>query len=347
MKLIKSLILSGLFLAVIFIAGCNEQPNTSNDPVNAGQQISKFSLPPGTTLDSAFLYIHASEFNGQLVNIYGVSSDWDETTVTWNTKPSIFATPVEGSFTPNAYDWIVVNITGLVGKWLDGTYTNYGLLLDQANTSSTVSSYYSKENFYPPYLEVFYTGGSAIVQDTADAYISELDPDVNFNYGTLYTGFVDGLEKQSLLKFAIEYVPYNEMCETAYAFGGSIATCFLNLSPISANNWGWTNLITPGYTGSWPMYAGAGQCDITKGTLVGHVDVSYIAGTITIDYVLDPGFNLDETHVWIGTDKLPTKRGIYQTAPGKFNYNGLDPVVLTGQTGNKYVAVHAGVCWFE
>lgn len=158
------------------------------------------------------------------------------------------------------------------------------------------------------------------------------------------TGYVNGCEKQSLIKFDIECTPVY-VCETAYAYGGSIATCFLNLSPINANNWGWTNLITPGYTGSWPMYAGAGQCDITKGTLVGTLHVSYVGGTLTIDYDLNSGFVLDETHVWVGNTPLPVKKGKYQTGPGQFNYNGEDPVIITGLTGNKYIAAHSGVCW--
>ena len=239
---------------------------------------------------------------------------------------------------------------------MNGTYPNYGLLLDQVNKTWPRTEYDTREYDFAAnasYLQICYILNGSTVCDTTrnigDTYIYQLNPDENNGWkGEMYTGWgwETDLEKQALVKFDLGYTPPpQEVCETAYAYGGSIATCFLDISPRSANNWGWTNLISPGYTGQWPLYAGAGQCDISKGTLVGHVDVSYVGGTITIDYVLDTGFNLDEKHVWIGNDKLPKKNGIYQNAPGKFNYNNLDPVVLTGQTGNKYVAVHAGVCW--
>ena len=70
MKLIKSLILSSLFLAVIFIAGCNEAPITSNEIVGTNQQLSK-------TATSATLHIYNYFANGQTINIYAVQSDWD------------------------------------------------------------------------------------------------------------------------------------------------------------------------------------------------------------------------------------------------------------------------------
>ncbi len=334
MKLIKSLLFSCLLVAVFFIAGCNETP--TNEITGTNQQLSK-------TANTAMLYIYNTSANLQTVNIYGVTSDWTESKVTFNNQPTVG--PVEASFVTNVSgDWIPVNITGLVNKWLDGTYdVNRGLLL--FSEGENLERFDSREGTNKPYLVITYSDGTTeTVIDTADAFITQLEPAIN--YGSivyLYAGIENTYEKKSLLKFGNEP---EATCETAYAKADN-GICFLTLSPISANNWGWTNLITPGYTGSWPMYAGAGQCDISKGTLVGHVDVSYIDGTITVDYVLDQGFNLSETHVWIGSDKLPVKKGVYQTAPGKFNYNGLDPVVLTGQTGDKYVAVHAGVCWFE
>lgn len=333
MKLIKSLVFSGLFLAVIFIAGCNEQPTTSNELVKNSEQLSKFSLPQGAILTNAYLHIHTSEINNESVNIYGVSSDWDETTVTWNTRPTIFVAPIEGSFTPDAYGWKVVDITALVGKWLDGTYTNYGLLLDQVNQSSTRSTYYSKENLFPPFIELFYTGGSAVVPDIADAYIWELNPDDNYNYGTLFTGYVDGYEKQSLLKFDIEYVPEVE-CETAFAYDDEDGTCFIDLG---FGNWGWSIYLPAPGTYTFPVYAAAGQCDITKGTYVGDVTAVYTGGTVNFDYDFEPGFSTTETHFYAGYTPTPIKKGKPTVAPGQYK-------IGTGLSGGIYIIAHAVVC---
>jgi len=110
--------------------------------------------------------------------------------------------------------------------------------------------------------------------------------------------------------------------ETAYAFGGinpggaNATECFLNIPNIASNNWGWTNQISAGVY-DWPIYAGAGQCDLSKGTMVGTLHVDYAPPTATITYNLLPGKSLDETHLWVGTDKLPkNKKGQYITAPG-------------------------------
>ena len=298
--------------------------------------------------------------SNQNINVHRITAPWEEgdcvTGVTWNNFNGSYSPAIEETFNASATGWTSVDVTGLVGNWLNGTYPNYGLLLDQVDKTWPRTEYDTREwdaSINASYLEICYTLNGSTVCDTTrnigDTYIYELNPDENNGCkGEMYTGwgYYNDLEKQVLVKFDLGYTPPPQVnCETAYAFGGSIATCFLDISPRSANNWGWTNLISPGYTGQWPLYAGAGQCDISKGTLVGHVDVSYVGGTITIDYVLDTGFTLDEKHVWIGNDKLPKKNGIYQNAPGKFNYNNMDPVVITGQTGNKYVAVHSGVCW--
>jgi hypothetical protein len=73
MKLIKSLVLSNLFLAVIFIAGCNKQLATSNEPIDVGRQLSKFSLPLGANLNTAALHIYITRADGETVNIYAIS----------------------------------------------------------------------------------------------------------------------------------------------------------------------------------------------------------------------------------------------------------------------------------
>jgi hypothetical protein len=337
-----------LAISVIFISCQDDQSiPTANDQISL-PKLGEFSLPAGVTLTSATLFVYEEVYdNDHVINVHKVTSDWTENLVTWNTKPTYDAALTSFNSFPGA-GWRSVVITALVQDWIDNG-GNYGLLLDEVAALGGFAHYNSRENATnQPYLHLVTSVGDTDLAPIADCSIWENEPDNNKNGEILTVGRsnVTGFIKQSLIQF--EYVaPPVEVCETAYAYGGSIATCFLDITPRSANNWGWTNLISPGYTGQWPLYAGAGQCDISKGTLVGHVDVSYIGGTITIDYVLDTGYNLNEKHVWIGTTLLPLKNGIYQNAPGKFNYNNLDPVVVTGQTGNKYVAVHAGVCWFE
>jgi hypothetical protein len=103
--------------------------------------------------------------------------------------------------------------------------------------------------------------------------------------------------------------------ETAYADGGG--ACFIDLG---FSNWGWTNQIWPG-TYDWPLWAGAGQCDTSKGTLVGTVTVNYDGTNVTVAYNVGSPYILDETHVYAGYDPTPVdKKGNPTVAPGQY-YN--------------------------
>jgi hypothetical protein len=72
------------------------------------------------------------------------------------------------------------------------------------------------------------------------------------------------------------------------------------------NNWGWTNKIGTG-SFEWDLWAGAGQCDTSKGTLVGTVVVDYNGG-FNVQFKIDPDLILKETHVYAGTDMFPHRR---------------------------------------
>ena len=90
----------------------------------------------------------------------------------------------------------------------------------------------------------------------------------------------------------------------------------------SFSNWGWTNQIGPGtYTG-WTLWAGAGQCDPSKGLDVGTVDVVYDGdGYVTVEYTLNsPYYILKETHVYVDVYPFPFNASGPTTAPGQY-YN--------------------------
>ncbi len=68
-------------------------------------------------------------------------------------------------------------------------------------------------------------------------------------------------------------------------------------------------------------------------------------GTVTITYEIDPEFELGDTHVWVGTNTTSNKERKIFNAPGQFNHNGENPVIVSGLSGNIYIAAHSGVCW--
>jgi len=359
-------IIIAVLSAILIFTSCQDEPNPVETTQDLNQPgLSKFTIPVGATFESATFNIWVIRPSGELINLHRITAAWEEGDgtyengggtfgVTWNNFGGSYAPEVEGSFNAAAEGWYSVDVTSLVGSWMDGTHPNYGLLLDQVEKNIPRTRYGAREWTIKLYLEICYWYEGELVcepvEPFGDTFIWENYPDYNFGAElVLYTGwrYSYSLEKQALLMFDIEYTPPPEIdCETAYAYGESYATSFCSgaISPISGNNWGWTHLIGEG-SYDWPIYAGAGQCDISKGTLVGNLSVEYSAGTVTITYELDPDFNLDETHVWVGTTPLPLKRGVYTTAPGKFNHNGENPVVVSGLSGNIWIAAHSGVCW--
>ena len=360
MRFKNLLIIIAVLSAVIMFTSCQDEPNLVESTQDLNQPgLSKFTLPAGATFVSATFHIYVVTATNQNIDVHRITSPWEECVVTWANFGGSYAPGVEGTFNASTdMAWASCDVTSLVGSWLDGTNPNYGLLLDQLNQTWPRTMYASMRNdfgAYSAYLEIFYTeNGGPVVSDTTrcigDTWIYELDP-VRNTCGDwyLYTGWGwdTDLEKQTLIQFDLGYTPPPQVdCETAYAYGESYATSFCSgaISPISGNNWGWTNYIGEG-SYDWPIYAGAGQCDISKGTLVGNLSVEYSAGTVTITYELDPGFVLDETHVWVGTTPLPLKKGVYTTAPGQFNHNDENPVVVSGLSGNIWIAAHSGVCW--
>jgi hypothetical protein len=333
MKLIKKLVLSSMLLTVMVITSCSEQSTTSIDPGVTGQQLSK-------TANTAVLHIYSYYENQQTINIYGVSSDWTETGVTWNTQPTTYGT-LEGSFVTNVREgWITTDITALVNKWLNGTYVNYGLLIETVGTN--LEQFDSKENTNKPYLVITYSDGTENVLDIADAEINELRPTENFGLTEyLFAGIVNGYQKKSLIKFDVNYVP-EVSCETSYAYDGddltsTVGTCFSDLG-LGFSNWGWSIKLPGTGTYTFPVYAGAGQCDITKGTYVGDVTVVYAAnGIVTFTYDFEPGFSASETHFYAGKTKVQYVKGKPTVAPGQYK-------IAAGLTGEIYIIAHAVVC---
>ena len=85
------------------------------------------------------------------------------------------------------------------------------------------------------------------------------------------------------------------------------------------------------------MWAGAGQCDLSNGILVGTVTVDYTSGTVTFDFKLDPSVSLEEYHVYAGVGMFPTgNNGELTVAPGQYT-------IGTDLSGPVYVIVHAVV----
>lgn len=147
--------------------------------------------------------------------------------------------------------------------------------------------------------------------------------------------------------------------ETAFAFGDSYATCFIDAdfdgdgSDDGFQRWGWSNGTLAADTESYnfDVYAGAGQCDLTKGTLVGTLEIDYDGSVATVTYTMNSGFYLEETQLYVGSEPLSRDpNGNYTVAPGQYpDIHGdvggetSDTYEVTGLSGPVYVVAHASV----
>jgi len=106
------------------------------------------------------MLILPGSFNGGL---YTVTSSWEENEITWNNQPNSSSDSVA---LPTLYDtngtWVTCHIEDFVKGWLDGSITNYGLLLKAIDESSedTGARFFSSDDVTDmtkrPILEIDY-----------------------------------------------------------------------------------------------------------------------------------------------------------------------------------------------
>lgn len=139
-------------------------------------------------------------------------------------------------------------------------------------------------------------------------------------------------------------------CETAFAYNAELSTTFTDL--MDTPRWGWSNgPMGPG-SYSFDIYAGAGQNDLSNGAIVGTLTVEYDGATATVTYTMVDGYTLDETHLYIGSDALPTDgQGNPTVAPGQYgNIHDLDAATsdsftIDGLSGDIFIVAHGVSCF--
>jgi hypothetical protein len=96
------------------------------------------------------------------IGLHQVTSAWDESTITWNIQPTF---SVDAEITTNitaTADWKSWDIDTLVQAWLDGSITNYGVVLKDIDEASVETIAYFRTSDYTtdtskcPKLEIDY-----------------------------------------------------------------------------------------------------------------------------------------------------------------------------------------------
>ena len=142
---------------------------------------------------------------------------------------------------------------------------------------------------------------------------------------------------KAALKINVQCVDW----ESAWALGVGEPVTAYAFCDNGFNNWGWSNLIGQPYTGTWPLYAGAGQCEPERGTLVGTFEPVYRAdGSFDYEFVYNEGILVEDGSeaVYAGKamfPRLPGRNGAFTTAPGHYSIGELG--------GDIYVIAHSNV----
>ena len=185
------------------------------------------------------------------------------------------------------------------------------------------------------------------------------DGSVNLSFTYIVTGLCDATEHTCSSTFTVG--PCAPNCGTVYAKldndepGGpdvAYARCF---EEDGFSRWGWTNYIPFEGTYSMNIYAGAAHCIYSPEKLEGTVLVTYEGGELTVQYLMDAGFSLNEVHVNVACDMYPVgPNGKITVAPGQyifgadgFGYVSDLTVTFTDVTGPVWVIIHGIACDVE
>ncbi len=124
--------------------------------------------------------------------------------------------------------------------------------------------------------------------------------------------------------------------ETAWAFGD-----YTFKDEGISSQWGWFSRLSPGDERHLELWAGAGQNDLSKGTLVGSVHVHYMMnGTVSVKIELADGvMTTKDAQVYAGTSMPGASPGRY---PFRVSANGLEQILMM----KKSVATFAGPIYF-
>jgi hypothetical protein len=120
------------------------------------------SLYSGVIVESAYLrlyvYYQYGDFPPANIWIGRVTDSWDETTITWDNRPSW--TELNYISGPSSIgSWWVIDVASYVNNWVSGSYNNYGFVLGADDPNDNYFLMCSKEylcSLVRPQLELNY-----------------------------------------------------------------------------------------------------------------------------------------------------------------------------------------------
>ncbi len=167
--------------------------------------------PAGIVVDWAKLSLYQiGRSDGDTVESHRITANWAEDSVTWNSfdgNGNAYDGNIVGTWQPGGNGWYEQDITSLMQGWVNGTWSNYGILLDQPAPSG-FEIYYSSEHYnviYRPKLTFCYHGGSWVTMPTPTPTVTPTD-----------LIFADGFETGDLSAWSAVVSPNGELQATAF-----------------------------------------------------------------------------------------------------------------------------------
>jgi hypothetical protein len=160
----------------VFVVGA-----ASSGAVNITSYVQFSNLTLNGNVTSAYLFLYKVSGIGSnlTVNLYRVTSDWNESNITWNNQPTVNGYKYD-SKVMNSIGWYSWNITNLLIGWLNGTYTNYGMYLNFTSPALgtwNFSSFSSREygGGYVPMILVMYDSTEFIseIRGSGELHVSD------------------------------------------------------------------------------------------------------------------------------------------------------------------------------
>ena len=131
---------------------------------------------------------------GRVLKVYRITSDWNESVVTWNNKPTISTELSSNSTVPSNYGYIEWDVTDDVKSFISEQVENFGWqIMDEqhwGNNDIPVTCFRTKEyNDVHPYLEVEVTSPPTVPERPSGQTSGKIG--VEYTY-TTYTTDADG-----------------------------------------------------------------------------------------------------------------------------------------------------------
>ncbi len=129
------------------------------------------AVPRSTSITNARLYVYLIEScdmgnRTHTVKTSRITGDWSEGGVAWSNKPGTGTEYGSATISSRSWGWYSFDVTQLVRGWLNGSFTNYGVMLrgpESSGDSSASLGFATREygGDEVPYLSITYAGLAA------------------------------------------------------------------------------------------------------------------------------------------------------------------------------------------